>query len=88
MARTLLAKGEYEKALRAVNSATARNPDGYPPLHLVRAHAFIGLKDYRAAVSEFEEFIRLEPTSADAVRARESLTQVQAFVAHENSRAQ
>lgn len=80
-ARALLGKGDFDRALRAINAAATRDGKGYPPIHLVRAHAFIGLKNYQAAIMEFEQFIRTEPDGADAMRARQSISNIKAFAA-------
>ena len=81
LSKALLGKGQFEAALRQVNKAAELAPYNYAAIHLVRAHALLGLKDYGHAVTELEQFVGSDPGSADSARARETLNQVRAFMA-------
>jgi tetratricopeptide (TPR) repeat protein len=81
MGKALLGKGEYERALQQVNKAAQYAPDSYAPLHLVRAHAFLGVKNYAGAMTELEQYLGREPNGADSAAARRTLDQVRAFTA-------
>ena len=45
--KALLGKGQFPAALRQANKAAELAPVNYPAIHLVRAHALLGVKDYR-----------------------------------------
>jgi tetratricopeptide (TPR) repeat protein len=81
MSKALLGKGQYEAALRQVNKASELAPPKYAAVHLIKAHALLGLKNYDQAVSELEQFIGTDPTGADSASARQTLDQVKAFMA-------
>src|SRR4051812_30943320 len=76
-----LGKGHYEAAIRKLNKASdlARQP--YAPLHLAKAHALLGMKNFSEATSELEAYLEQDPKSPNAPAVRESLDQVRAFVA-------
>lgn len=81
LSKALLGKGQFEAALRQVNKASALGPPSYAPLHLVKAHALLGVKNFDQAVAELEQFLRTKPNGADSAKARETLNQVRAFMA-------
>ena len=76
-----LAKGDYEAAMRRLNKAGDLAPQEYPPLHLAKAHALLGMKNFSEASSELEAYLEQDPQSPNAAAVRESLDQVKAFVA-------
>ncbi len=76
-----LGKGQFAEALRNANKAAQFASADYPPIHLVRAHALLGLKDYTQAVSELEHYLGGEPNGADSAQARRTLDQVRAYMA-------
>ena len=51
------------------------------PIHLIKAHALLGLKNYDLAVAELEQFLGNRPDGVDSAKARETLNQVRAFMA-------
>ncbi|MGI9102156.1 MAG: tetratricopeptide repeat protein [Terriglobales bacterium] len=81
MSKSLLAKGQFTAALRQVNRAAELAPQTYAAIHVVRAHALLGLKDYTAAVSELEQYLGSNPQGPDSAQARQTLDQVRAFMA-------
>lgn len=81
MARAQLGKGDYKQALSNADRAIETAPDRYAPAHLVRAHALLGLKAYSEAVTELEKAIGDDPDGANSAQARETLSQVKAFMA-------
>lgn len=81
LSKALLGKGDYQKSLQQAGKAGDLAAADYPPLHLVMAHAYLGLKDYSQAITQLEQFISRDPNGADAVRARQTLDQVRAFAA-------
>ncbi len=80
LAKALLAKGNFTGALRHIDKAAELGPPNYAAIHLVRAHALLGLKNYDRAVTELEQFLGSEPKGADSAAARQTLDQVRAFM--------
>jgi tetratricopeptide (TPR) repeat protein len=81
LSKALLGKEQYEPALRQINKAAEMAPSTYAAIHLVRAHALLGVKDYNQAITELEQFVSSNPNSADSARARQTMNQVRAFMA-------
>jgi tetratricopeptide (TPR) repeat protein len=81
LARTKLGKGDYEGSLRAAEKSQQFMKHEYLPIHLVRAHAMLGMKNYTEAQAEFEVFLAQDPNGEDAARVRQTLDQVKAFTA-------
>ncbi|MGZ4826269.1 MAG: hypothetical protein ACXVY9_02820, partial [Terriglobales bacterium] len=73
-------KGQFEAALRQINKAAQMAPPNYSAIHLVRAHALLGVKDYNQAVAELEQFIVADPGNSESAKARETLGQVKALM--------
>jgi tetratricopeptide (TPR) repeat protein len=76
-----LGKGHYEAAIRKLNKASDLATQPYAPLHLAKAHALLGMKNFSEATSELEAYLEQDPKSPNAPAVRESLDQVRAFVA-------
>jgi len=81
MAKALLGKGDFQRALASADLALRSAPAEYAAVHLVRAHALLGLKSYPLAMAELERYIGADPNGADAANVRKTLDQVKAFVA-------
>jgi tetratricopeptide (TPR) repeat protein len=81
MAKAYLGKGEFPNALQQVRKAEELGGQQYAPVHLVKAHALVGAKEYNKAAAELELYISRDPQSAGASAARQELNQVKAFAA-------
>ena len=81
MSKAQLGKGDFQKALAAIDRAALSGPAEYMPVHLVRAHALLGLKAYQQAMAELEKYVSGDPKGADVADVRKTLDQVKAFVA-------
>jgi Tfp pilus assembly protein PilF len=81
LSKAELGKQEYEGSLRNLNKAAEFAPKEYGPIHLVRAHVYLGLKNYPEAMSELEAYLERNPQSANAAAARKTLDEVRAFAA-------
>ena len=79
LAKAQLGTREYQTALRNVNHAMLIGPKDYSPMHLVCAHAFLGLKQYDQAIPELEAFLEHSPKDASSDQARHTLEQARAF---------
>jgi tetratricopeptide (TPR) repeat protein len=80
MARSYIAKGDYERALQQLTHAQEHLTREYPALHLVRANALLGLKNYSDAANELKIFLKLAPKDLSASAAEETLGQINAFM--------
>ncbi|MGZ4835567.1 MAG: tetratricopeptide repeat protein [Terriglobales bacterium] len=80
LSKALLGKGQFEAALRQIDKAAQLCPQKYAAIHMVRAHALLGMKDYNQAVAELEQFIVADPGNSESAKARETLGQVKALM--------
>lgn len=85
LARMDLGKGNFEAALRNSNKAQELSNTDYAPLHLVRAHALIGVKNYPEAETELEAYLQREPNDTGTAQVRQTLSEVKAFTARASS---
>jgi tetratricopeptide (TPR) repeat protein len=81
LARMDLGKGNFADALRNSTKAQELSDTDYAPLHLVRAHALIGVKNYVEAETELEAYLQREPADQYTAQVRQTLSQVKAFTA-------
>ena len=81
MAKAYVGKGDFDHAIQQLNKSQALNKKDYPPLHLVRAHALLGLKDYPEAMAELQWYLDKDPGGSNAAEVRETLDKVRAFAA-------
>jgi tetratricopeptide (TPR) repeat protein len=79
LAKASLGKGDYKTALNNVTRACQISQE-YAPVHLVKAHALLGMKMYQEAVSELEVYLMREPSGASADSARKTLNKAKSFV--------
>jgi tetratricopeptide (TPR) repeat protein len=87
MAQASVGKADYSHALQHLAKAQGLAPKDFPPIHLVRAHAMLGLRDYSNAVTELETYIKLDPHAPNSAAAREALEKAKAFTAAAASQA-
>jgi len=81
MAKSYIAKMDYQRALQQLTHAKEQMSNEYPPLHLVRANALLGLKNYNDAANELKTFLKIAPSDPNASAAQETLGQINAFMA-------
>lgn len=77
IARALIGKREYENALAIADAALRSNHGSL--MHLARAHAMLGLRNYPEAVAELRTYLREDPTgegSHDALALLDRLNTV------------
>ena len=65
MGKVLMQKGDYEKALVAVDDAIALKPN-YMPGHLAMGEIFLAQGEEKDAIKAFKRAIELDPASVDA----------------------
>ena len=78
LAKASLGQGDYKNALKNVSKACEISQE-YAPVHLVKAHALLGLKMYQDAVGELELYLTQDPSSKAADSARRTLTMAKSF---------
>ena len=80
LSKSLLGQGDYRNALKNVVRAQGFE-NSYAPMHLVKAHALIGLKFYGEAAQELQQFLAKDPKSPNAAAAQQELSNMKAFAA-------
>ncbi len=81
LGKALLGKGNYEDSLKQLTRAESLAPQNYTLVHLVKAHAYLGLKRYSDAVTELETYLSRDPKGTYSESARQTLGKVRAFAA-------
>src|SRR5258706_11539239 len=82
MGKAQVGNASYEAAVRTLDKAQSVAPDDYALIHLVKAHALLGLKDYTNAMGELQAFLEKSPKDGKQTEdARNLLGKVQAFTA-------
>jgi Tfp pilus assembly protein PilF len=81
MGKAFVGKGDFPTAIRNLDRAQQMAPDTYAPLHLVKAHALLGMKSYPDAMSELEKYLERDPHGQGSEQARQTLAKVKAFMA-------
>jgi tetratricopeptide (TPR) repeat protein len=81
MAKAYFSKADYQRALQQLTRAQGQISQEYPPLHLLRANALLGLKNYADAAAELKSFLRIAPKDPNASAVRDTLGKLAAFTA-------
>ena len=81
MAKAYVGKADYQHALQQLTRAQSLSPTEYAPIHLVRAHVMLALKQYGNAMNELQAFLTLAPQDPNSAAARTALEKVKAALA-------
>jgi tetratricopeptide (TPR) repeat protein len=81
LGKSHVAKQKYQQALKYLDKAQAMSRVEYAPIHLVKAHALLALKEYDPAMGELQAYLDKAPEDSRSAEARKTLEQVKAFVA-------
>jgi regulator of sirC expression with transglutaminase-like and TPR domain len=81
LGKAYVGKADYEHALRSLDKAQAIAPADYAPLHLVRAHALLSMKEYKQAMGELQAYLEHAPKDAQSAQVEHALARVRALVA-------
>lgn len=81
MAKSYVAKADYQRALQQLAHAQGQMSQDYAPLHLLRANVLLGLKNFNDAATELKLFLRIAPNDPNASAAQDTLGKLNAFVA-------
>jgi tetratricopeptide (TPR) repeat protein len=81
MAKSYVAKADYQRALQQLAHAQGQMSEEYAPLHLLRAHVLLALNNYADAAAELKSFLRIAPNDPKASAARDALSKLAAITA-------
>ncbi len=76
MARAQIGKKDYGAAIRSLDRAQPAAPPTMSIMHLLRAQALIGLKNYHDASTELETYLAKSPEGPNSDQARTTLAQL------------
>lgn len=77
IARALIGKEQYERALTTADDAIHATADHHPLLHLAKAHAFAGLRKYPQAAAELRSYLSDPFLAEDDPNARDMLNRIE-----------
>jgi tetratricopeptide (TPR) repeat protein len=80
LGKALVGKGDYQAGIAQLEKSQEFSGGKYPPIHLVKAHAMLALKQYPGAMKELQAFITEAPNDQRSTSAKETLDRVNAFV--------
>jgi tetratricopeptide (TPR) repeat protein len=80
MSKARLGKRDFAAALQEITKASSLAGKDYPVLHIIKADALIGIRDYTAAIAELKTYLGKEPDGQNSLAVRQQLSQVEAFV--------
>jgi len=82
MAKSYIGKADYPHAVQQIDRAISLAPQGFAPVHLVKAHALLALKSYSEAMGELQAFLERAPKNdPNTAQAMALLDQAKAFTA-------
>ena len=81
MAKAYVGKADYQHALQQLAKAQSFTPAEYAPIHLVRAHVMLAIKDYSNAMNELQAFLTLAPKDPNSAGVQNALEKVKAALA-------
>lgn len=81
LGKAQVSKGDYQAGLKSMDKAQSLAKEEYPPLHLVKAHAMLMMKQYQNAMVELGAFLKKAPQAPQSEEARAMLQQAQALLA-------
>ena len=85
LGKAYVGKGEYKDGIAQLEKAQSFAKTKYPSIHLVKAHAMLGLKEYPGAMKELQDFLTEAPSDSRSAYAKETLDKVSAFVAKDTA---
>ncbi len=83
MGKAYAGKNDFAAAVKQLNKAEDMGPKNFALVHLVKAHALLGMKDYANAMTELEAYLSRDPKGPNSEQARQALERVRAFAALE-----
>jgi Flp pilus assembly protein TadD len=83
MGKAYVGKGDFANAVKQLDKAQDLAPPKFALVHLVKAHALLGVKDYTDAMSELQAYLNRDPSGPKSEQARQTLERLRAFAAVE-----
>ena len=83
IAKAQIGRADYEAALRSLDRAFDFSRGKYAPIHLLKGHTLLALRQYEAAMVELEAFLKQAPRDVNAGAAEQMLSRTKAFVAQQ-----
>jgi Tfp pilus assembly protein PilF len=77
MGKALMAKSQYEASLKQFDRAQTLLSNDVPVIHLAKARALLGLRNYADAATELQAFLAREPQGPRSEEAHKLLAQAQ-----------
>jgi tetratricopeptide (TPR) repeat protein len=82
MAKSYIGKADYPRAIQQIDRAISLAPQDFAPVHLVKAHALLSLKNYSEAMGELQAFLERAPKNdPNTAQAMAMMDQAKAFTA-------
>ena len=82
MAKSYVGKADYPHAIEQIDKAISFAPKDFAPVHLVKAHALLALKNYSDAMGELQVFLERAPKNdPNTAQAMAMMDQAKAFTA-------
>jgi predicted Zn-dependent protease len=81
LGKAQVSKGDYATGLKSMDKAQSLTKQEYPPLHLVKAHAMLMMKQYQNAMVELAAFLKKAPKAPQSEQAKAMMQQAQALLA-------
>lgn len=81
LGKAMIAQGRYMDALAQLGRASDLAPKTFAAIHLVKAHAYLSLRNYDQSMYEMQQYLEQAPHSPEAARVRDAMQRVKAFAA-------
>ena len=81
LGKAYIGRGDFTTAIKQLNKAEDMAPKDFALVHLVKAHAMLGMKDYSSAMLELQSYLTRRPQGPDSEAARKTLDDVRSFLA-------
>jgi tetratricopeptide (TPR) repeat protein len=82
MSKSYVGKADYPHAIEQIDKAISCAPKDFAPVHLVKAHALLALKNYSDAMGELQVFLERAPKNdPNTAQAMAMMDQAKAFTA-------
>jgi Flp pilus assembly protein TadD len=82
LGRSLWALGKWQEAEPHVLKALALNKD-FPPAHVLMGNIYLRKRDAKSAISEFQEYLRLDPVGPYAPSTKQMVSKIQQAIEHQ-----
>lgn len=81
LGKSYIGKADYPAALRQLDRAESLAPADYSLISLMRAHAFLAMKEFPEAMTAIQAYLQKDPNGPFSEQAHKMLEQAQGYVA-------